>query len=742
MNIELSTEQLKIIKKANDYNIVVDCVVGSGKTRTILEIAKSFLSDSVQKRVLILMYNTRLRKESEFQFSNKKSVEIHTYHSFCYKYNSFQRKVINDHGISDLIRDYDKNIDFFRNEPFDTIIIDEGQDINQLYYELVCIIINENNKKLNGIRTKLCLFGDTNQTIYKYNGADNRYLNYASDLFNFNNFRWVSLKLNETFRLTKPICSFVMYCSYEKNISMFSNKESDKKPRYIICNHFSNRPFEEIKYYLKDYLPSEILVLSPSLKNMKDIINKVSNSGVPVFCSTGNEILDPSINKLIFCTFHQAKGLERKVVIVFNFDFSYFKYYNKTADKNECTNELYVEITRSSERLSLIHHYKYNFLPMVSKNSRGVNYAKLILNRLCDIEYPKISGKYLTFENIYSIKNSDSEEEKQIRVSVSDALKHISIKLIDKLMSYVKINKIMFEDSDMEKLKVSKVTTGSTNFEFVADITGIAIPMNFEYYKTGNCTIKNLVDQKIYKKYTIPENVPSFIKKTSFENIKSNIFLKDSDEECSSEESKSEESELEESESESESEEFDDRDDSINILKYASRWNSISNGTTHKINQISEYNWISEEIFNKCNQRMDKHISSNAVFEEFYSKNYEKTFYKDDYSYNINVLGYIDCIDVKDGIKNLWEFKCTENLDSIHFLQTVLYIFISGNYEGNNYLFNIFTNEIYKIEITEFDMKMFLYTLFKNKYFTNQKIYSDEEFISKNINLIEYLMND
>ena len=37
-------------------------------------------------------------------------------------------------------------------------------------------------------------------------------------------------------------------------------------------------------------------------------------------------------NKVLFCTFCQAKGLGRRVVFVLGFCNSYFKYYNKTAD--------------------------------------------------------------------------------------------------------------------------------------------------------------------------------------------------------------------------------------------------------------------------------------------------------------------------------------------------------------------------------------------------------------------------
>ncbi len=42
-----------------------------------------------------------------------------------------------------------------------------------------------------------------------------------------------------------------------------------------------------------------------------------------------NDCKDINEDKIIFTTFHKSKGRERKLVIVFNFDESYFYYYNK-----------------------------------------------------------------------------------------------------------------------------------------------------------------------------------------------------------------------------------------------------------------------------------------------------------------------------------------------------------------------------------------------------------------------------
>ena len=59
---------------------------------------------------------------------------------------------------------------------------------------------------------------------------------------------------------------------------------------------------------------------------------------IPIYVPLSDEgPVDETIisNKLAFLSFHQSKGLERKVVFVFNFDNSYFKYYEKEYEGSE-----------------------------------------------------------------------------------------------------------------------------------------------------------------------------------------------------------------------------------------------------------------------------------------------------------------------------------------------------------------------------------------------------------------------
>jgi hypothetical protein len=46
---------------------------------------------------------------------------------------------------------------------------------------------------------------------------------------------------------------------------------------------------------------------------------------------------------------------------------SFFTYYKQDGDPRICPNELFVACTRASERLTLFHHYKNDWLPFLKK---------------------------------------------------------------------------------------------------------------------------------------------------------------------------------------------------------------------------------------------------------------------------------------------------------------------------------------------------------------------------------------
>ena len=102
-----------------------------------------------------------------------------------------------------------------------------------------------------------------------------------------------------------------------------------------------------------------------------------------------------------------------------------------------------------------------------------------------------------------------------------------------------------------------------------------------------------------------------------------------------------------------------------------------------KLKQIENYDWLTQDILDKCVKRLKKYITEDAKFEIKY-------LYEVD---NISLIGYIDCIDNN----NIWEFKCVSELNNEHKLQLALYSFLYLHNEIEIHNFK-YKNEISKLK--------------------------------------------
>jgi len=435
-----SGEQKTIIGLINDYNVTADCVAGAGKSTCALFIA----SANQDKEILLLTYNAQLKNETRKRAEKYVNLSVHSYHSFCVA--NYDKSAYTDDKVNDLIN---QNAEPCCDLYYDIIIADEAQDITPLLYRLLCKIITDNKKKC-----KLMIMGDQMQSIYKFRESDSRFITYSDRIFNqFNGLEWKNCTLSETFRCTIPMVNFINECmiGYTR---LVSRKPSKFKPDYVICNSYSY-PSTVIKDYLKVYKPQDIFVVAYSTKDktpIKHLANYVTNNlNVPIYCSSSDqESLDSRVieNKIVFSTIHQVKGRERKAMLFIGFDESYFEYYDKVADQTVCPNELYVAVTRASERLTLIHD----------------------------------SNQY----------------------SVSDLVSYLPFSIENLCMNYLDVKVIREPDSKLDIQNVIKMeSTGDSVeiYESVSDITGVAIPAHFEYTKLGRSSLfsKNLVERNIYR---------------------------------------------------------------------------------------------------------------------------------------------------------------------------------------------------------------------------------------------------
>ena len=77
-----------------------------------------------------------------------------------------------------------------------------------------------------------------------------------------------------------------------------------------------------------------------SLLYLQKFENILAERDIPIYVPSGDDsqIGSDSLvaKKVLFSTFHQSKGLERKVVVIFDFSGNYFKYFGRDYDPNTC----------------------------------------------------------------------------------------------------------------------------------------------------------------------------------------------------------------------------------------------------------------------------------------------------------------------------------------------------------------------------------------------------------------------
>lgn len=673
----ISEEQQNIVSLVSSgYNVQVDAVAGSGKTTTSLYLAKT---NSV-KKVLLLTYNAKLKLETREKTVslNITNMEVHSYHAFCVKY--FNHKAFKDNEILTLLKKKVKPLQKFF---YDIIIIDEAQDMNPIYYELVLYIY-----KLLEIKPQLIIMGDRKQSIYAFNKSDNRFLTFADKIFESPNI-WKNATLSVSYRITKQMASFLNNCC-NGALPIISHK-TGLLVKYLICNTFEIKPLLEIEnYLLNGYKPEQIFVLAPSVKSdgspIRHLANRLTQKGIPIYVPTSDEEkLDEDIlnGKIVFSTFHQVKGLERDVVIVFNFDDSYFEFYAKEiTDRTVIPNTLYVAITRAKKSLIVIHDEANNYLDFIDKLSLHENVRM------------DISSQYYT--KMY--RNFDKKPKcKQLqKMDVTELIKFIPVDILHNCMDLFQIDLIK-HDKKENKLKIPLKTKQDDLYEGVSEINGVAIPSLFELKVSGKMSITQHINQQTM--LSINSNIKGVSK-----------CLLDSDDDNYDEQYKINKYDLTENAIE-------------NLLKISTEWVCSKSGYNFKKNQITDYNWLTIDMIEKSMTRMLTQFPS----ETHKDLKFEIPFVLELDSFVL--VGFADLIYKND----IYEIKVVNQIDPIYYLQLAIYTWLSlklGYSIESSYLFNIVDGFLYKLNYEVANLNKLVSILVETKK-NGQIEQSNEIFLNK-----------
>ncbi|MEX0598393.1 MAG: UvrD-helicase domain-containing protein, partial [Candidatus Paceibacterota bacterium] len=468
--VKPSEEQHKIIQTIiQGRNCVVDAVAGSGKTTTVLLLAIA----CPNQKILQLTYNKDLKLDvrEKARYYGIKNLEVQNFNSLIVNY--YDRNGSTDKSMRTVIA---TNAKPFREIPkYDIIVVDETQDMKELYFELI------NKLKLDMKQTPkmptYLIMGDHNQAIYEFMQADLRYLTCGHRIYS--SLPFDKLTLSYSYRLTKEISSFVN--DIMLNEDRIHTKKKGPPVMYIHSSPYSKGTdiiFKELMSLLisKKIKADDIFVLCGSIKAATSPIRKLEQKLVQqgVKCCiplNDDQKIDADImkGKVLFCTIHQAKGLERKVVIIYGFDNSYFEYHARDKPSSSCPNELYVACTRASERLILLHDNNQEMLPFLT-DSIFESGAKI------DFYGSPIKEETLQVKENGKVKGKIKGVSTNFSTSVTELTKYLKEEILSHICEL--LNDIFVTVSKEENvIKIpTKIMHSNGTCEDVSDINGLAIP--------------------------------------------------------------------------------------------------------------------------------------------------------------------------------------------------------------------------------------------------------------------------
>jgi len=705
---EPSDEQLYVINQLKTQkNVIVDAIAGSGKSTTILSVAKAFIGINI----LQMTYNSMLRLEikEKTKVLQIENIEVHTFHSLAKKY--YMLSAHTDTAIRYILFNNIKpRIDI---PLFQLIVLDETQDMSFLYFQFMLKF----SKDMGG-NFQLLILGDYKQGLYEFKGADTRFLTMSDKIWELHpqliNKEFVRCTLKMSYRITKQMASFVNHVMLGEE-RMFSCKDGEPVYYYRQARIYAEKfVIAQIKKLLEmGAKPSDFFVLCASVKGQNSHIRKMENALVEnnIPCHVPmleTENVDEKVieGKVVFSTFHSVKGRQRKYVFIVGFDNSYY-FKAKNASKEICPNTLYVGSTRATDSLYLLEKNDFD-------TDRPLEFLKMNHHEMKMQPYIVFKG---TPQSLFYERNLEKEQKTLIprfNITPTSLITFVPENVIEEISPlldriFVRLSGEPVETDEIELPTVFKTRQGF--YEDVSDINGIAIPCIYYHH--------------IQKRWKTPIQEPNILKKMVENNMsdskdREHQYLKDiiqnMPETCTK----------------------------ISDYLYASNiYIATQERLYFKLKQIEpdEYTWLNRENVIKCLKRLDTHILPECrhkipVFEKVLIDN---TMDKEHEHIDAVLLPYFNGktvfrfsarVDLVTE-NTLWELKCTSKITIDHLLQVVVYAWlwkILVADDRNIRILNIKTGEILQLEATMDELTLIVVALLQGKY-CPPVVKTDEEFV-------------
>lgn len=537
-----SPEQAQVIQDIDEgLNVIVDAVAGSGKTTNIFHIGLK----NQEKQLLVLTYNKALKFEGRMRAESLGigNIEIHTYHSAAGTYYDTPGSTMGNMVTNIITRDQPPRRDL----DHDVLVLDEVQDMTRELYLLTCKMLHDFRKP-----PQLLILGDKYQCLYRFRGADPRFIINAHELYPTYLFKHRCL--STSYRITRPMADFVNYMIGFHRINAIKDGSN---VHYYSSNPYNKFVTTELYDWLRckfqaGYQPEDVFILAYSVKRnnvdkpVHALENILSRNKINIYRPLDDMVeLDDKATrgKVIISSFHQAKGRERKICICYGFDKDYFKFSNQSRDVDNglinpylCPNEWYVGATRGIDHLVIVGNKAYP--PWITGHPPN---AVRLHGNLPDL-------------SIYCKSRSKN------KTTPTDLVKHLSNDTVQELQRLLDGLLIKSPVSGIN-VDINTVISGDT-VEEVSDITGIGITALYEHFITGSVS-------SIYE---------------CLETVGRLTFSIDPDSESPSD-----------------------------YLILANHYESYQSGYINRVMQIKNYDWLDQEQVDGCFDNIELHISAEDI---------------------------------------------------------------------------------------------------------------------------------
>ncbi|KAL7619858.1 hypothetical protein AAE478_010403 [Parahypoxylon ruwenzoriense] len=463
-----SPEQKKIAESSRTGNVIVSARPGSGKTAT----AHAIIEANPTACILIIVYNRKLREETAKRLKEYPTCEVYTYHQAAgILYGTLVR---DDATLFSLRRS--GVVPVWTRQPPNIIIFDELQDCTPNLFWFKCLLIKSITRAAGGQAPRVVGLGDERQAIYDFRGADPRFLSLCpSTIGPLSQYRWASLPLSKSFRLSHETSHFIndTFLGGEKYLT---GSHTGPKPIYI--HAILENPYELAKKLvplIRRYGTENTAILAPyirrniGLRLLTNLLSEKYRLGVAV--STSDQVtLDNDVirGKICVSTYHQFKGSERRLVIVYGADETYFKYFGRDLSRNTLPNAVFVACTRATEQLVVLHSARHAPMPCtrLSQFHETAEYVNLARREMKQ-----------------SSECDDSRQNFPSKVAVSDLARHMPDEILKGIVDeHLHITQVTAASGQQIRAPEKTITNRvKRHFEAVSDLNGIAVVAAYEH---------------------------------------------------------------------------------------------------------------------------------------------------------------------------------------------------------------------------------------------------------------------